>query len=138
MPARARAGGDRLDAHRGLYGALAEIAPSPVVELNRAVALAMLFGPEAGLEVVDALTEEPSLKAYHLLPERARRPARQAGPLRGGPRRVRARRLPHPQRARAQAAARPRRRLRLSAHPVICSTPEPLAGSPEPQIRCAP
>ena len=52
----------------GLYGALSEITPSPVVELNRAVALAMLFGPAAGLEVVDALTEEPALKAYHLLP----------------------------------------------------------------------
>ena len=52
----------------GLYGALAELAPSPVVELNRAVALAMLFGPAAGLELVDALTAEPSLKNYHLLP----------------------------------------------------------------------
>jgi predicted RNA polymerase sigma factor len=52
----------------GLYGALAEITPSPVVELNRAVALAMLFGPKAGLEVVDALTAEPTLKDYHLLP----------------------------------------------------------------------
>ena len=52
----------------GLYGALAEITPSPIVDLNRAVALAMLFGPEAGLEVVDALTAEPALKTYHLLP----------------------------------------------------------------------
>jgi RNA polymerase sigma factor (sigma-70 family) len=52
----------------GLYGALAEITPSPIVDLNRAVALAMLFGPEAGLEIVDALTEEPALKTYHLLP----------------------------------------------------------------------
>ncbi len=52
----------------GLYGKLAEIAPSPVVELNRAVALAMLFGPEAGLRIVDALTSDPTLKAYHLLP----------------------------------------------------------------------
>ena len=52
----------------GLYGALAERTPSPVVELNRAVALAMLFGPAAGLEVVDALASEPALKAYHLLP----------------------------------------------------------------------
>jgi RNA polymerase sigma factor (sigma-70 family) len=51
----------------GLYGALGEIAPSPIVELNRAVALAMLFGPEAGLEIVDALTAEPVLKTYHLL-----------------------------------------------------------------------
>ena len=52
----------------GLYGALAELTPSPVVELNRAVALAMLLGPAAGLEVVDALASEPALKAYHLLP----------------------------------------------------------------------
>src|SRR5215475_1093148 len=52
----------------GLYGALGEIAPSPIAELNRAVALAMLFGPKAGLEIVDALTSEPVLKTYHLLP----------------------------------------------------------------------
>ncbi len=51
-----------------LYDVLAGIAPSPVVELNRAVALAMAYGPAAGLEVVDALTAEPSLKDYHLLP----------------------------------------------------------------------
>jgi predicted RNA polymerase sigma factor len=50
-----------------LYDALAQLAPSPVVELNRAVALAMAFGPAAGLEVVDALTSEPSLAGYHLL-----------------------------------------------------------------------
>ncbi len=52
----------------GLYGALAERTPSPVIELNRAVALAMLFGPAAGLEIVDALASESALKAYHLLP----------------------------------------------------------------------
>jgi RNA polymerase sigma factor (sigma-70 family) len=51
-----------------LYDALAELGPSPVVELNRAVAVAMAFGPAAGLELVDALRSEPSLKAYHLLP----------------------------------------------------------------------
>lgn len=51
-----------------LYDALAELAPSPIVELNRAVALSMAFGPAAGLEVVDALVDEPALKAYHLLP----------------------------------------------------------------------
>jgi RNA polymerase sigma-70 factor (ECF subfamily) len=51
-----------------LYGTLTRIAPSPVVELNRAVALAMAFGPAAGLEIVDALTSEPSLERYHLLP----------------------------------------------------------------------
>ena len=51
-----------------LYDALAQLASSPVVELNRAVAIAMAFGPAAGLEIVDTLTAEPSLKAYHLLP----------------------------------------------------------------------
>jgi RNA polymerase sigma factor (sigma-70 family) len=51
-----------------LYDALAQLAPSPVVELNRAVAMSMAFGPAAGLELVDALTSEPSLKGYHLLP----------------------------------------------------------------------
>jgi RNA polymerase sigma-70 factor (ECF subfamily) len=51
-----------------LYDALARLAPSPVVELNRAVAVAMAFGPAAGLELVDALHTEPSLEAYHLLP----------------------------------------------------------------------
>jgi predicted RNA polymerase sigma factor len=51
-----------------LYDALAQLAPSPVVELNRAVAVAMAFGPATGLELVDALTSESSLKSYHLLP----------------------------------------------------------------------
>ena len=51
-----------------LYDALSQLAPSPVVELNRAVALSMAFGPAAGLALVDTLTSEPSLKAYHLLP----------------------------------------------------------------------
>ena len=51
-----------------LYAALAQLAPSPVVELNRAVAVAMAFGPAAGLQIVDALTAEPSLARYHLLP----------------------------------------------------------------------
>lgn len=51
-----------------LYDALAQIAPSPIVELNRAVAVSMAFGPAAGLEIVDALVSESSLKSYHLLP----------------------------------------------------------------------
>ena len=51
-----------------LYDALAQLTPSPIVELNRAVAVAMAFGPQAGLELVDALNAEPSLKNYHLLP----------------------------------------------------------------------
>ena len=51
-----------------LYEALAQLSPSPVVELNRAVALAMAFGPAAGLALVDALRGEPALASYHLLP----------------------------------------------------------------------
>ena len=51
-----------------LYDALAQLAPSPVVELNRAVAVGMAFGPAAGLELADALVSEPALRAYHLLP----------------------------------------------------------------------
>ena len=51
-----------------LYGTLAKVAPSPVIELNRAVAMAMAFGPAAGLELVDALMSERSLQQYHLLP----------------------------------------------------------------------
>jgi predicted RNA polymerase sigma factor len=51
-----------------LYDAVAQLAPSPVVELNRAVAVGMAFGPAAGLDLVDALVAEPSLKSYHLLP----------------------------------------------------------------------
>jgi RNA polymerase sigma-70 factor, ECF subfamily len=67
--ARARTG-DATDWRRivALYDALVELTRSPVVELNRAVAVAMAFGPAAGLELVDALVDEPALRAYHLLP----------------------------------------------------------------------
>ncbi|MGW2238864.1 RNA polymerase subunit sigma-24, partial [Streptomyces sp. NPDC001759] len=51
-----------------LYGLLAARAPSPVVELNRAVAVSMADGPEQGLALVDALADEPALAHYHLLP----------------------------------------------------------------------
>lgn len=67
--ARARAPGDtdwtRIAA---LYAVLSQLTPSPVIELNRAVAVAMAFGPAAGLELVDALRSDASLKGYHLLP----------------------------------------------------------------------
>ena len=67
--ARARTGAETDWARiAALYAALAELTPSPVVELNRAVAVAMAFGPAAGLELVDALTSERSLENYHLLP----------------------------------------------------------------------
>ena len=67
--ARARSA-DETDWARiaALYDALAQITQSPVVELNRAVALSMAFGPEAGLELADSLMDEPTLKSYHLLP----------------------------------------------------------------------
>ena len=51
-----------------LYDALAQLSPSPVVELNRAVAVGMAFGPQAGLDLVDTLLDAPALKSYHLLP----------------------------------------------------------------------
>jgi predicted RNA polymerase sigma factor len=67
--ARARTG-DETEWSRivELYGALAELTSSPVVELNHAVALAMLLGPAAGLEKIDKLASEPALASYHLLP----------------------------------------------------------------------
>jgi predicted RNA polymerase sigma factor len=51
-----------------LYGELARVVPSPIVDLNRAVAISMASGPAAGLEAVDKLKEAPALKDYHLLP----------------------------------------------------------------------
>jgi len=72
----------------GLYGQLAALVRSPVIELNRAVAVGMADGPEAGLAIVDRLVQEPALKTYHLLGSvRGDLPA-QARPLRGSPRRT--------------------------------------------------
>src|SRR5262249_30129171 len=67
--ARARSAGE-TDWTRiaSIYGELAALTPSPIVELNRAVAVSMASGPEAGLAIVDGLVAEPSLKSYHLLP----------------------------------------------------------------------
>jgi RNA polymerase sigma factor (sigma-70 family) len=61
---------DETDWHRiaALYAVLAEVAPSPVVELNRAVAVGFAHGPAAGLVIADRLADEPALKGYHLLP----------------------------------------------------------------------
>jgi RNA polymerase sigma-70 factor, ECF subfamily len=58
------------DWHRivALYDALSELTPSPIIELNRAVAISMADGPEAGLDVVEGLVDEPALQGYHLLP----------------------------------------------------------------------
>lgn len=52
----------------GLYTALLQVSPSPVIELNRAVAVSMAFGPQAGLEIVETLADDPALQGYHLLP----------------------------------------------------------------------
>src|SRR4051812_44225437 len=67
--ARARTG-DATDWRRiaALYEELTRLTPSPIVELNRAVAVSMAFGPAAGLAIVETLTAEPSLRGYHLLP----------------------------------------------------------------------
>jgi predicted RNA polymerase sigma factor len=51
-----------------LYAELARLTPSPVIELNRAVAVSFAVGPAAGLALVDRLVDEPQLKSYHLLP----------------------------------------------------------------------
>jgi len=51
-----------------LYAALAQLTPNPIIELNRAVAVSMAFGPQAGLDIVDSLTSDDALKSYHLLP----------------------------------------------------------------------
>ena len=103
-----------------LYDALAQLAPSPVVELNRAVAVAMAFGPAAGLEVVDALARRAGAPGLPPAPERARRPARQARPHRRGARRAQARGRADPQRARARDAARASGRARgVTVFPAV-------------------
>ena len=98
-----------------LYDALAQLAPSPVVELNRAVALGMAFGPEAGLELLDRIAAEPALAGYHLLPSVRGDLLAKLGRRRGGRRRVRARRRADRERARARAAAQPGARSAAAA-----------------------
>src|SRR5262249_8640862 len=67
--ARARTAGDTDWARiAALYDVLARVSPSPVVELNRAVAVGMARGPAAGLAIADPLVSEPTLRGYHLLP----------------------------------------------------------------------
>ena len=128
---RARAPPEETDWARiaALYDALAQLAPSPVVELNRAVAVAMAFGPAAGLELVDALTVGAVARGLPPPAERARRPARQARPLRRGARGVRARGVAHRnarerelllERAAACARARLTRPLRGGGRSAPC------------------
>ena len=91
-----------------LYADLAEVAPSPVVELNRAIAVSMAEGPAAGLKVLDEVATHPALKDYHLLPgARGALLAKLGQKRRRG--RIRARRGADAQRARTAVAARPGR-----------------------------
>ena len=125
-----------------LYEALAELTPSPVVELNRAVAVSRAYGPAAGLELVDALDRRPGAARLPPAAQRPRRPARAARPAGRGARRVRARRLADPQRAGAGAAAGPGRRLRprrrLSSALADRQLPRSAAGrGPPPRARRA-
>ena len=94
-----------------LYEMLGRLTPSPVVELNRAVAVGMAFGPEAGLELVDALRGEPTAQEIPPAAERPGRLLEEGGPAGRGPRGVSACRLAHPQRPRTLAPAFPSRSL---------------------------
>ena len=88
-----------------IYETLGEVAPSPIVELNRAVALAMAYGPQAGLELVDALASEADPEDLSLAAHRARRLSEEAWPLRRGSRRIRTRGVDDAQCAGAETAA---------------------------------
>ncbi len=92
-----------------LYAELSERAPSPVVELNRAVAVAMAEGPAAGLDLADRLTSEPVLQEYHLLPAIRGDLLFKLGRFAEAETRIRTRRLAHPQRTGTDIAAFPGR-----------------------------
>ena len=96
--ARARSAGE-TDWERivALYDGLAAITRSPVVELNRAVAVGMAFGPEAALELLDGLAAEAALEGYYLLPAARGELLERLGRAGEAQHRVRARRLPHPE-----------------------------------------
>ena len=101
-----------------LYTELATINPSPVIELNRAVAISMAQGPQAALDIVDSSRHQP---IPHPLPPPAQRPSRpplQTRPPRRSPHRIRARRIPHPKHPRTRPPPRPRRSHSLSFHPA--------------------
>ena len=108
-----------------LYDALDCVTGSPVVRLNRAVAVGMAFGPAAGLELLDGLADEPALRGYHLLPAARGELLEQLGREEEAARRVLPRRRAQRQRARARAAAgagrRPALRLRRLQEP--CGNP---------------
>ena len=104
---RAHHGAEETDWQRiaALYDALAQVAPSPVVELNRAVAVGMAFGPAAGLEIIDALRDEKSLQNYQWLPSVRGDLLAKLGRKRGSLRGVRTRGGPGIECARARIAA---------------------------------
>ena len=132
-----------------LYDGLAQLMPSPVVELNRAVAIGMAFGPEAALELVDALSTEPALRDVPPAADRAGRPAREAGPRRGGARGIRPRRFPHAELPRTCGAARAdgrsvsyrsplgelRERVQLAADVARGAVPHPRQALEQPPER---
>ena len=96
---------------------LRSVVPTPVVELNRAVAVSMALGPAAGLEFVDALSDNAALKSLPPAAERTRRPIGQAWPSSRSARRVRTRRVVDQERARTGAPHRPElRRLLAPSH----------------------
>ena len=105
-----------------LYQTLAMIAPSPVAELNRAVAVGMAYGPARGLELADRLAAGPELRRYHLLPSVRGDLLAKLGRARGGPGRVRAGRRAHPERSGAHRAAAPRGRMRPRRPAMITRT----------------
>ena len=106
-------GARRCDTHwpriAGLYAELAALVRSPIIELNRAVAVGMAEGPAAALAIVDGLANEPALKTYHLLAERSRRSPAKARALCGSARCVRTGGQPCRQQARAGIAETARR-----------------------------
>ena len=108
-----------------LYATLAQLTPSPIVELNRAVAVAMAFGPAAGLELVDALTAEPALQRYHLLPSVRGDFSVQARPLRRGAGGIRARGRADPEYPRARLASRSRGIVPATVHWCWMTLPHP-------------
>ena len=101
-----------------LYDGLYQLSGSPVVELNRAVAVGMAFGPATGLELVDELVVEGSLSGYHLLSSVRGDLLCEARPPRGGARRVRAGGIHDAQHPRARAAARARRFVDIDRHAI--------------------
>jgi len=116
----------------GLYGELARLVPSPVVELNRAVAVAMADGPAAGLALVRALEESGALSGYHLLPATRGRPAAAPRPADRGRRWVRRSAGPGRHRRRAQV---PHQAPRRSHRPGVVTAPAPRTVPPWLRLR---